>query len=138
MKKPKRKSVDISPENYLTLVNRNLELINENRELTEKLANLKTVPGTYLIKLCMYMDKDQKIFDFSQVIKLIQYESPAVLTKLLRQIHHDLAVLNIQEQTAALNRHTPSINDYSTDTPNLLYILKAMAEAIESVKSIVI
>ena len=141
MKKHKQKAVRdemvmIMSEAFQTVINQSLQVtgikskpVTENNSLNE---------GQYIINLKMYLDKEVKPWDFTPIIKLIQYESPAVLTKLLRQIHHDLAVLNIQEQTAALNRHTPSINDFSTDVPNELYILKALAEAIESVKSIVI
>lgn len=136
MTKIKKKSSDAS-EVYLKAVNRNVELIAENRSLTEEITRLRSsVANPYHITLKMYTDHDMKVWDFSPILKTIQFEGPALLVKILRTIHHQYAILNIQEQVTALNRHTLSINDYSEQIPNELYILKTLADNIEAIRCI--
>ena len=128
---------------YLTAVNRNMELIKENKALTKELdrlksSNINTEPGKrkYLINLRMYMNPKEQVYDFTDIIQLIQFESPALLVKILREVHHNYSVMNINEMTAALNKHEQSINNYSESLPNELYILKTLADAIEAVREI--
>lgn len=69
---------------YLTEVNQNVELFIENKVLNYVLKRLKctgsvltTVPGKreYLIHLKMYLVKQEKVFDYSEVMRLIQFRS---------------------------------------------------------------
>jgi len=66
---------------YLTAVNRNLELINENTALIEELRRLKdskiltTEPGNrkYLISLKLHTNSKESVFDFTSLIQPDQY-----------------------------------------------------------------
>lgn len=149
MKKQKgRKKTDditVFEATYLTAINRNVELIKENKALTNELEQFKstgsvltTEPGKrkYFIELKMYRDSEEKVFDFTNIIQLIQFNSPALLVKILREVHHNYSCLNISEMTAALNKQQLSIADYSESIPNELYILKTLADAIEQVKEV--
>jgi hypothetical protein len=126
---------------YLTAVNRNMELIKENKALVDELdrlknSNIPAEPGkrNYFIQLKMYLHKQEKVFDFTEIVQLIQFNSPVLLVKILREVHHNYSVMNINEMTAALNKHEPSIADYSESIPNELYILKFLADSIEAVR----
>jgi hypothetical protein len=128
---------------YLTAVNRNMELIKENKDLVDELerlksSNIKTEPGKrkYNIRLRMYMNPNEAVYDFTEIIQMIQFNSPELLVKILREVHHNYSVMNINEMTAALSKHEPSFLDYSESIPNELYILKALADAIEAVREI--
>jgi hypothetical protein len=149
MKKQKgRKKTDditVFEATYLTAINRNVELIKENKALTDELEQFKSTgfvltskpnKGKYLIQLKMYRDKQEKVFNFTDIVQLIQFESPALLVKLLRQIHHNYSVLNIDEMTKALNNYKPTVSKYSEGIPNELYILKTLADCIEEVKEV--
>lgn len=134
-KKRDKDKLSLSEENFLTLADRNLELINQNKELTEKLEAIKTDSNPYLIKIKMYTDRETRVWDFTPVIQLIQFESPELLVRILRTVHHQYSCLNLAEMATALNKHKPSINDYSEKIPNELYILKELADCIENIKS---
>ena len=148
MKKSNKKKVDdlrIFESTYLAAINRNLELINENTALTDKLEQLKnsnniitTEPGKrkYLIKLKMYMDSEEKVIDFTDIVQLIQFESPALLVRMLRQIHHNYSCMNIDEMAKALNNFKPTVSRYSESIPNELYIIKTLADSIEAVREV--
>lgn len=130
-KKQNKKRAVVSEKNYLAIVDHNTKLIQENIALSEKLE-----AGTYIIKLKMYTDSEVKQWDFSEILKLIQFESPQLVVKILRTIHHNYSCLNLAEMATVLNRHTPTINNYSDQIPNELYFLKSIADAIESIKKI--
>jgi hypothetical protein len=140
MKKSKSKKADdlrIFSATYLTAVSRNMELIKENQVLTDELELLKsqitiitTEPGNrnYNIRLKMFTNREERVYNFTDIIQLIQFNNPALLVKILREVHHNYSCLNIAEMTAALNRHEPSIADYSESIPNELHYLKALAD----------
>jgi bifunctional N-acetylglucosamine-1-phosphate-uridyltransferase/glucosamine-1-phosphate-acetyltransferase GlmU-like protein len=143
--KKKADDVRIFTATYLTAVNRNLELIKENKVLADELEQLRstntiitTEPGNINnnIRLKMFTNREKKVYYFTDIIQLIQYNSPELLVKILRQVHHNNSVLNINEMTEVLNKHEPSIADYSESIPNELYILKALADSIETVKEV--
>ena len=135
------KSLSVFESTYLSAVNRNAELLKENQVLSEQLARLQKFLApengrNYLIQLKMYRDNQEKVFDFTDIIQLIQFESSVLLVKLLRQIHHNYSVLNINEMTKALNDYKPTVSKYSEGIPNELYILKTLADCIEAVKEV--
>ena len=146
MKKSKSKKVDnvrLFASAYLSAVARNLEYIEQIKKYETTLKQLqssntvlRTEPGKrkYQIELKMFRDSEEKVFDFTDIIQLIQFESPALLVKLLRQVHHNYSVLNIQEQVKALNERKVFCGSYSESIPNELYILKTLADCIEAVK----
>lgn len=149
MKKQKgRKKTDditVFEATYLKAINQSLELIQENKVLTDELERLKgtnnviqTEPGKrkYLIELKMFTNREEKVYCFTDIIQLIQFNSPPLLVKILREVHHNYSILNINEMTAALNKQQLSIADYSESIPNELYILKTLADAIEQVKEV--
>jgi len=80
------------------------------------------------------MNPNEQVYDFTDVIHLIQFNNPELLVKILREVHHNYSVMNINEMAAALNQHEPRISHYSESIPNELYILKTLADAIEAVK----
>ena len=145
--KGKKKTDDIRvfEATYLAAINRNQELIKENEALTDELALyrnngsvLRTEPckREYHIKMKMFTNREEGVYNFTDIIQLIQFNSPALLVKILREVHHNYSILNINEMTAALNRHQPSIADYSESIPNELHYLKALADSIETVREI--
>lgn len=138
MKKQDKKRVAVSEKNYLSIVEHNTKLIQENLALTGQIEELRKQPdrNPYHITLKMYTDHDMKVWDFSPILKTIQFEGIALLVKILRTIHHQYAILNIQEQVTALNRHTPTINNYSEKIPGELYILKVLADAVEAIHEV--
>lgn len=148
MKKVKSKKTDnlrLLASVYLAAVARNLEYIEqikkyegELKRLTSSNNVLTTEPGNrkYNIKLKMYLDREEKVFDFTDIVQLIQYNSPELLVKILRQVHHNYSIMNINEMTAALNRKELSLATYSEDIPNELHYLKALADSIEAIKEI--
>ena len=146
MKEPKSKKIDnvkLFASAYLAAVARNLEYIEQIKKYEiqfKQLENLnisiKPVKGKYLIQIKMYLDQKEKVFDFTEIIQFIQFNGIETLCKNIRQIHHDFAVMNIREMTSQLNRHTPTINDYSEDIPNELDLLKTIADCIENIKEV--
>ena len=146
MKKIKSKKIDnvrLFASAYLTAVARNLQYIEQIKKYESQIkqlesSNITTEPSKrkYLVSLRMYTNPNEQVYDFTDIIQLIQFESPELLVKILREIHNNYASLNISEMTAALNKHEQSINNYSESIPNELYILKTLADAIEAVKEI--
>jgi hypothetical protein len=146
MKKTKSQKVDnvrLFASAYLSAVARNLEYIEqinqfkaESKQIKSTNSVIQTEPGRseYHIKMKMFTDKEEQVWNFTDLIQLIQFESPALLVKLLRQIHHNYSVLNIQEQVKALNERKVFCGSYSESIPNELYILKTLADCIEAVK----
>lgn len=133
--KKKTDEVKVFESTYLAAITRNQELVIENNLLSEEITRLRSSVN-YHVRLKMYTDHEVKTWDFSELLKTVQFESPQLLVKILRTIHHQYAILNIQEQVTALNRHTLSINDYSEQIPNELYILRTMADNIEAIHPI--
>ena len=138
MKKQDKKRVAISEKNYLSIVEHNTKLIQENLALTGQIEELRKQPdrNPYHITLKMYTDHEVKTWDFSELLKTVQFESPALLVKLLRRIHHNYSVLNIQEMTSALNRGGPYVSKWDEGVTNHLYILKLLADNIEAIKEV--
>lgn len=150
MKKVKSKNhknddLRIFATTYLTAVNRNLELIKENKILSDELEEIKSLnpilktgsgKRKYYIYLTMYTNPRSALYDFTDIIQLIQFESPSLLVKILRYVHHNYSVMNLSEMASALNRHEVTLCSYSEDIPNELYILKSLADCIEAVKEI--
>jgi hypothetical protein len=140
MKKTKSKKVDnvrLFASAYLTAVARNLQYIEQIKKYESQIKQLEssnTATGKHLISLRMYMNPKEQVYDFTDIIQLIQFESSELLVKALREVHHNYSVMNINEMTAALNKHEQSINNYSESIPNELYVLKSLADAIEAVK----
>ena len=140
MKKHKQKAlkkdmVNIMSEAFHTVINQSLQVAGQ--ETAPAHPQKATQGGTrHTINLRMYLDPEVKTWDFTKLIQMVQFESPQLLVKILRQVHHEFAILNIQEQVTALNRHTLSINDYSEQIPNELYILKTLADNIEAITEV--
>ena len=143
--KKKTNDIRIFEATYLAAINSNLELTKENQVLTDELERLKSQhttvtiePGKrkYHIRMNLHTNPNELVYDFTDIIKLIQFESPELLVKILRQIHHNYSILNINEMTTALNKKELSCGIYSESIPNELYILKALADSIESIKEI--
>ncbi len=146
-RKGKKKTDDIRvfESTYLAAINRNQELIKENKSLTDELEGLKSAntiiksesgKRKYLINLKMYRNNYEGLYDFTGIIQFIQFEGPELLIKLLRQIHHNYSVMNINEMTTALNKHEFTLGSYSESIPNELYILKTLADKIEAIQEI--
>jgi hypothetical protein len=143
--KVKKKTDDIRvfEATYLAAINSNLELTKENQVLTDELERLKRSNTTtkrenkkYLIELQMYSNLREQVYDFTDIIQIIQFESPELLVKLLRQIHHNYSILNINEMTMALNKKELSCCTYSESVPNELHILKTLIDCIEGIKEV--
>ncbi len=143
--KQKSDEIRIFEATYLVAINRNKELIKENEALIDELERLKstnsliqTEPGRseYHSKMKMFTDKEEQVWNFTDIIQLIQFESPTLIVKLLRQVHHIYSVLNIEEQVKALNERKVFCGRFSESIPNELYILKTLADSIEAVKEI--
>lgn len=103
-KSSKKKADDlrIFTATYLTAVNRNLELIKENKVLSDELELLKgtntivtTEPGNrnYNIRLKMFTNREEKVYNFTDIIQLIQFNSPALLVKILREVHNNYSII---------------------------------------------
>jgi hypothetical protein len=145
--KVKKKTDDIRvfEATYLAAINRNLELTKENQVLTNELERLKshnpiitTEPGKrkYHILMNLHTNPKELVYDFTDIIQLIQFESPELLVKILRQIHHNYSILNINEMTNALNNKELNCGSYSESIPNELFILKVLADSLETIKEI--
>lgn len=135
--KKKTDKVKVFESTYLAAITRNQELVIENNLLSEEITRLRSsVANPYHIALKMFTDHDMKVWDFSAIIKLIQFESAPLLVKLLRRIHHNYSVLNIQEMTSALNRGGPYVSKWDDTVPNDLYILKILADNIEAIHEV--
>lgn len=141
--KKKTDDIRIFEATYLAAINSNLELTKENQVLTDELERLKsqntivtTDPGKrkYLICLKMFTNPNELVYDFTDIIQLIQFESPEFLVKILRQVHHNYSIMNINEMVTALNKKELSCGSYSESIPNELHILKALADCITAIK----
>ena len=130
---------------YLAAINQNLELTKENQVLGDELERFKsqtsiiaTEPGKreYHINMKMFTNREEKDYYFTDIIQLIQFNSPELLVKILREVHHFYSCMNLSEMATALNRKEVSISDYSERIPNELFILKALADCIEAVNEI--
>lgn len=133
--KKKTDEVKVFESTYLAAITRNQELVIENNLLSEEIARLRS-SATYHVRLKMYTDCEVKTWDFSAILKMIQFESPQLLVKILRAIHHSYSILNIQEQVRYLNEHKVFCGSFSESIPNEITILKELADNIEAIKSI--
>lgn len=143
--KVKKKTDDIRvfEATYLAAINSNLELTKENQVLTDELERPKSSNTTtkrenkkYLIELQMYTNPRELVYDFTNIVQLIQFESPELLVKILRQVHHNYSIMNINEMTAALNKKELSYCTYPESISNELYILKVLADSINAIKEV--
>ncbi len=139
----KNRNIRLFASAYLSAVSRNLEYIQQIKQRDEEIEQLKssntvinTEPGKrkYLINMRLYTNPNELIYDLTDIIQLIQFESPELLVKILRQIHHNYSVMNISEMTTALNKHEFTLGSYSESIPNELYILKVLADSIATIK----
>lgn len=88
----------------------------------------------YMIKLKMFVDTQEQVFDFTPLIELVQFNGIELIVKIMRQVHHNYALLNIEEMTNALNSHKTTLGSYSESIPAELYFLKEFADRIEDIK----
>jgi hypothetical protein len=133
--KKKTDEVKVFESTYLAAITRNQELVIENNLLSEEITRLRSSVN-YHVRLKMYTDHEVKTWDFSELLKTVQFESPALLVTLLRRIHHNYSVLNIQEMTSALNCGGPYVSKWDEGVTNHLYILKLLADNIEAIHPI--
>lgn len=123
MKKHKKSKKDVM-DNYLELLENDLKKLDDG--LVKK-------DSRYIASFKMYTDTKEMLWDVTSLVDLVRFESRDLLVKLLRSIHHDYSIMNIQEMTAALNGKKQCIEDYSEDIPLQLIILKELADSIEKI-----
>lgn len=111
-------------DNYLELLENDLKKLDDG--LVKK-------DSRYIASFKMYTDTKEMLWDVTSLVDLVRFESRDLLVKLLRSIHHDYSIMNIQEMTAALNGKKQCIEDYSEDIPLQLIILKELADSIEKI-----
>ena len=86
MKKSKVKKrtddIRVFEATYMAAINSNLELTKENQVLTDALERLKSSNTTirrenkkYLIELKMFTNPKELVYDFTDIIQLIQFEA---------------------------------------------------------------
>ena len=120
-----------------TLRQDSLSVLEESlRKLEETDQYINRPARKFLANFKMSIDNQELTWDVTPVIDIIRFESRDLLVKMLRSVHHDYSVMNIQEMTEALNKHELSIATYSEDVPNQLYIIKALADAIEKINPV--
>ena len=119
---------------YLNIVDSNMKLIDELKEARTETVTITKQNQRYIITLVMHKDHTEKTFDITRLIDLIKGEGPELLVKLLRQVHHNYSVMNITEMSTQLNKHLPTLNNYSESIPNELYIIKELADSIENIR----
>jgi len=90
----------------------------------------------YLVRCKLYLDQQEKVFDFTPVIEFIQYNGTELITKIFRQIHHNYACLNIEEMTEALNSKKITLGSYSESIPAELYFLKEISDCVEAIQEV--
>lgn len=76
----------------------------------------------------------EQTWDVTPVIDVIRYNGKELLVKMLRDIHHDLASINIAEMTRYLNSPHNRVSTFSEAVPNQLYFLKELADAVDNIK----
>jgi hypothetical protein len=144
MKKTKSNKVDnvrLFASAYLTAVARNLQYIEQIKKYESQIkllesSNFINEPDKrkHLISLRMYTNPKEQVYDFTDIIQLIQFNSAELLVKTLREVHHNYSVMNINEMASALNKHEFTLGSYSDSISNELYILKSLADAIEAIR----
>jgi hypothetical protein len=119
-----------------TLSDTCLSMLESNLNLLDQPGVLLNHQRKYIASFKMSTDNQELVYDVTPVIDMIRFEGKELLVKMLRSIHHDYSVMNVQEMTSALNRHEQSISTYSEDVPNQHYIIKALAHSIEGINPI--
>lgn len=101
--KKKINDLKIFEATYSQVVKQNQDLIRENKSLCEKFMQFQNsfIAGHHL-KLRMPPDTTEKVWDFSELILLVQSDGVTNLVRTIKRVHHNYAILNIQEMTAAL------------------------------------
>jgi hypothetical protein len=113
-----------------------LSMLENNLKLLDEPGAILNHQRKFLASFKMSIDNQELIWDVTPVIDIIRFEGKDLLVKMLRSIHHDYSVMNVQEMATALNRHEQSISIYSEEVPNQLYIIKALADSIEGINPV--
>jgi len=81
-----------------------LELTKETQVLTDELERLKcqiititteTGNTNYHIRLKIFTNREEKVCCFTDIIQLIQFESPELLVKIFREVHLFYSCMNL-------------------------------------------
>jgi hypothetical protein len=90
----------------------------------------------YLIKFKLYTTPEEKIYDITPLIEFVQFNGVELIAKIFRQVHHNYAVLNLEEQIQALNSKKLTLGTYSESIPAELYFIKEFADIVEAIKEV--
>lgn len=123
--KKKINDLKIFEATYSQVVKQNQDLIQVNKLLREEFVKFQNefIAG-YHMKVAIHPDTTEKVWDFSELILLVQSDGVTNLVRTMRRIHHNYAVLNIQEMTTTLNSHNDTGSKWDAEIVEDLYILK--------------
>ena len=113
-----------------------LSMLENDLKLLEHTPDVLNQDHKFIANFKMYTSSQELTWDVTPVINLVRFEGKELLVKMLRSIHHDFSVLNIQEMTIALNNPKLRVSTFSEAVPNQLYIIKALADSIEEINPV--